>query len=49
MRSCEAAIGLLKSLQSSIQVEESWIDGQTEKLSELPTATSAYELDVSTH
>nr|XP_036218018.1 microtubule-actin cross-linking factor 1 isoform X21 [Bactrocera oleae] len=45
MRSCEAAIGLLKSLQSSIQVEESWIDGQTEKLSELPTATSAYELD----
>ncbi|XP_039956883.1 dystonin isoform X11 [Bactrocera tryoni] len=45
MRSCEAAIGLLKSLQSGIQVEESWIDGQTEKLSELPTATSAYELD----
>ncbi|XP_018791082.1 PREDICTED: dystonin isoform X10 [Bactrocera latifrons] len=45
MRSCEAAIGLLKSLQSGIQVEESWIDGQTAKLSELPTATSAYELD----
>uniref|UniRef100_A0A034VFP6 Dystonin n=1 Tax=Bactrocera dorsalis TaxID=27457 RepID=A0A034VFP6_BACDO len=45
MRSCETAIGLLKSLQSGIQVEESWIDGQTEKLSELPTATSAYELD----
>ncbi|XP_054090018.1 dystonin isoform X16 [Zeugodacus cucurbitae] len=45
MRSCEAAIGLLKNLQSSIQVEESWVDGQTEKLSALPTATSAYELD----
>lgn len=47
MRSCESAIGLLKNLQSSIQIEESWVDGQTEKLSALPTATSAYELDVS--
>ncbi|XP_020715273.1 microtubule-actin cross-linking factor 1 isoform X6 [Ceratitis capitata] len=45
MRSCESAIGLLKNLQSSIQIEESWVDGQTEKLSALPTATSAYELD----
>uniref|UniRef100_A0A6P4F6A1 Dystonin isoform X36 n=1 Tax=Drosophila rhopaloa TaxID=1041015 RepID=A0A6P4F6A1_DRORH len=45
MRSCETAIGLLKNLQSSVQVEESWVDGTTERLSAMPTATSAYELD----
>ncbi|XP_037953249.1 dystonin isoform X36 [Teleopsis dalmanni] len=45
MRSCETAIGLMKNLQSSVQVEESWVDGTTEKLSAMPTATSAYELD----
>ncbi|XP_054739785.1 dystonin isoform X18 [Anastrepha obliqua] len=45
MRSCETVIGLMKNLQSSIQAEESWVDGQTEKLSAMPTATSAYELD----
>lgn len=47
MRSCETAIGLMKNLQSSVQVEESWVDGTTERLSAMPTATSAYELDVS--
>lgn len=47
MRSCENAIGLMKNLQSSVQVEESWVDGTTERLSAMPTATSAYELDVS--
>ncbi|KQS62678.1 uncharacterized protein Dere_GG22462, isoform N [Drosophila erecta] len=45
MRSCETAIGLMKNLQSSVQVEESWVDGTTEGLSAMPTATSAYELD----
>ncbi|XP_017464287.1 PREDICTED: dystonin isoform X11 [Rhagoletis zephyria] len=45
MRSCETVNGLMKNLQSSVQVEESWIDGHTEKLSALPTATAAYELD----
>ncbi|XP_017129683.1 dystonin isoform X35 [Drosophila elegans] len=45
MRSCETAIGLIKNLQSSVQVEESWVDGTTERLSAMPTATSAYELD----
>lgn len=48
MRSCENAIGLMKNLQSSIQVEESWVDGTIESLSAMPTATSTYELDVST-
>jgi len=47
MRSCETAIDLMKKVQAGIQVEESWIDGTTEKLSSMPTATSAYELDVS--
>lgn len=47
MRSCENAIGLMKNLQLPLQVEESWVDGTTEKLSAMPTATSAYELDVS--
>ncbi|XP_055855326.1 dystonin isoform X45 [Episyrphus balteatus] len=45
LRSCETAIGLLKNLQAGIQVEETWVDGTTEKLSAMPTAASALELD----
>lgn len=48
LRSVEQAIGLMKNLQTSIVVEESWVEKQTEKLQSLPTATSARELDVST-
>lgn len=47
MRSVEQAIGLMKNLQTSIVVEETWVEKQTEKLQSLPTATSARELDVS--
>lgn len=47
LHSCEAAIGLMKNLQSSLQVEESWVDGATEKLQAMPTATAAHVLDVS--
>ncbi|CRK91723.1 CLUMA_CG005357, isoform G [Clunio marinus] len=45
LRSVEQAIGLMKNLQTSIVVEESWVEKQTEKLQSLPTATSARELD----
>ncbi|XP_037914652.1 dystonin isoform X30 [Hermetia illucens] len=45
LRACETAIGLMKNLQTSMQVEESWVDGTAEKLSAMPTATSALELD----
>lgn len=38
----------MKNLQTSIVVEETWVEKQTEKLQALPTATSARELDVST-
>lgn len=38
----------MKNLQTSIVVEETWVEKQTEKLQSLPTATSARELDVST-
>lgn len=38
----------MTKLQSSLAKEETWVDGTTEKLTALPTATSAYELDVST-
>lgn len=48
LRSVETAIGLMKNLQTSIVVEETWVEKQTEKLQALPTATSARELDVST-
>jgi hypothetical protein len=48
LRSVEQAIGLMKNLQTSIVVEETWVEKQTEKLQSLPTATSARELDVST-
>jgi hypothetical protein len=37
----------MKNLQTSIVVEETWVEKQTEKLQSLPTATSARELDVS--
>lgn len=47
LRSCENAIGIMTQLQSSLVTEETWVDGATEKLSALPTATSAMELDVS--
>lgn len=45
---CENGIGILTKLQTSLAAEETWVDGATEKLSALPTATSALELDVST-
>lgn len=45
---CENAIGIMTKLQSSLAAEETWVDGTTEKLSALPTATSALELDVCT-
>lgn len=44
---CENGIGILTKLQTSLANEETWVDGATEKLSALPTATSALELDVS--
>lgn len=46
---CENAIGIMTKLQTSLAAEETWVDGATEKLSALPTATSALELDVSTN
>lgn len=39
----------MTKLQTSLANEETWVDGATEKLSALPTATSALELDVSTN
>ncbi|XP_058834599.1 dystonin isoform X35 [Topomyia yanbarensis] len=45
LRSVESAIGLMKNLQTSIVVEEMWVEKQTEKLQALPTVTSARELD----
>ncbi|XP_055317105.1 dystonin isoform X42 [Sitodiplosis mosellana] len=42
---CENGIGILTKLQTSLAAEETWVDGATEKLSALPTATSALELD----
>lgn len=38
----------MNTLRSSVQVEETWVDGKTERLLGMPTATSAFELDVST-
>lgn len=38
----------MTKLQTSLVAEETWVDGAAEKLSALPTATSALELDVST-
>lgn len=37
----------MTKLQTSLVTEETWVDGAAEKLSALPTATSALELDVS--
>lgn len=48
MIGCENAIGIMTKLQTSLSKEETWVDGATEKLTALPTATSALELDVST-
>lgn len=49
LRSIESAIGLMKNIQTSVVVEENWVEAHTSKLQSLPTATSALELDVSTH
>lgn len=48
LRSIESAIGLMKNIQTSVVVEENWVEAHTSKLQSLPTATSALELDVST-
>lgn len=37
----------MTKLQTSLPMEETWVDGATERLAALPTATSALELDVS--
>lgn len=47
MHTCETSIGLMKNLQTSLPVEETWVDGTTEILHAMPTATSAREIDVS--
>lgn len=47
LRSCEQAIGLMKNMQSSLEVEERFVDGAIESLESLPTATATHELDVS--
>lgn len=47
LRSCEQAIGLMKNMQSSLEVEEKFVDGAIESLESLPTATATHELDVS--
>lgn len=39
----------MKNIQTSVVVEENWVEAHTSKLQSLPTATSALELDVSTH
>lgn len=49
MRSCENAIGIMNKLETGIQVEESFVDGTIKKIEVMPTATSAFELDVSTN
>ncbi|XP_055390514.1 dystonin isoform X42 [Condylostylus longicornis] len=45
LRAVETAIGLLKNLSTGIIKEETWIDGATQKLSAMPTAASAIEID----
>lgn len=37
----------MKNIQTSVVVEENWVEAHTSKLQSLPTATSALELDVS--
>lgn len=47
LHSCESAITLMNNIQTSLPVEEEWVDGSIEKLQSMPTAVSARELDVS--
>lgn len=37
----------MKNMQSSLEVEEKFVDGAIESLESLPTATNTHELDVS--
>lgn len=37
----------MKNMQSSLEVEEKFVDGAIESLESLPTATATHELDVS--
>lgn len=37
----------MKNMQSSLEVEERFVDGAIESLESLPTATATHELDVS--
>ena len=48
LRSVETAIGLMKNLQTSIVVEETWVEKHTDILNAQPTAINAKLLDVST-
>lgn len=47
IQSVETAIGLLKNLQTSLILEETWVETQTQKLKLLPTISNALDLDVS--
>lgn len=47
IQSIETAIGLLKNLQTSLILEETWVETQTQKLKLLPTVSHALDLDVS--
>ncbi|KAL7025334.1 hypothetical protein ACKWTF_013447 [Chironomus riparius] len=45
IQSVETAIGLLKNLQTSLILEETWVETQTQKLKLLPTISNALDLD----
>jgi hypothetical protein len=47
IQSIETAIGLLKNLQTSLILEETWVETQTQKLKLLPTISHALDMDVS--
>lgn len=47
IQSIETAIGLLKNLQTSIILEETWVETQNQKLKLLPTVSHSLDLDVS--
>lgn len=47
LHSCENAIGLMKNLQTSLPMEESWVDGKIEKFQAMPLGVSVSELNVS--
>lgn len=47
IQSIETAIGLLKNLQTSLILEETWVETQTQKLKLLPTVSHSLDLDVS--